>query len=36
VTGGVGDVLIADGRAVRFHTLARARAPLPACTQVVR
>jgi acetylglutamate kinase len=33
---GVGDVLIADGRQVSFETLARARGPLPGCTQVVR
>lgn len=33
---GVGDVLIANGRDVRFETLAGARAPLPGCTQVVR
>jgi acetylglutamate kinase len=36
VSGGVGDVLIADGRAVRFDTLAGAHAPLDGCTQVVR
>lgn len=36
VTRGVGDVLIADGRAVRFETLGAARPPLPGCTQVVR
>jgi acetylglutamate kinase len=33
---GVGDVLIADGRAVSFDLLAAARPPLPGCTQVVR
>ena len=33
---GVGDVVIANGRDVRFDTLAGARAPLPGCTQVVR
>jgi len=33
---GVGDVLIANGRDVRFETLAGGRAPLPGCTQVVR
>jgi acetylglutamate kinase len=33
---GVGDVLIANGRDVRIDALARARAPLPGCTQVVR
>ena len=33
---GVGDVLIANGREVRFEALAGARAPLPGCTQVVR
>jgi acetylglutamate kinase len=33
---GVGDVLIANGRDARFEALARTRAPLPGCTQVVR
>lgn len=33
---GVGDVVIANGRAVRLETLAAARGPLPGCTQVVR
>lgn len=33
---GVGDVVIADGREVRFDALASARGPLPGCTQVVR
>ena len=33
---GVGDVLIANGRDVRMETLARARAPMSGCTQVVR
>ncbi len=33
---GVGDVVIANGREVRFDALAAARGPLPGCTQVVR
>jgi acetylglutamate kinase len=33
---GVGDVVIANGRDVRFDALAGARSPLPGCTQVVR
>ncbi|MBI2189121.1 MAG: acetylglutamate kinase [Acidobacteria bacterium] len=33
---GVGDVVIADGRTIRFDALAAARGPLPGCTQVVR
>lgn len=32
---GVGDVLIANGREVRFHTLAEPHGPVRACTQVV-
>ena len=32
---GVGDVLIANGREVRFDTLAGAQAPVAGCTQVV-
>lgn len=36
IARGVGDVVIADGRAVRVDTLAAARPPLPGCTQVVR
>ena len=34
--GGVGDVLIANGRAVPFEHLARTKAPRTGCTQVVR
>jgi acetylglutamate kinase len=33
---GVGDVVIANGRDVRFDALAAAGTPLPGCTQVVR
>jgi acetylglutamate kinase len=33
---GVGDVVIGDGRDLRFDALAGARGPLPGCTQVVR
>jgi acetylglutamate kinase len=33
---GVGDVVIANGRAVRIETLASTSAPLSGCTQVVR
>jgi acetylglutamate kinase len=33
---GVGDVVIANGREVRFDALAAARGPVPGCTQVVR
>jgi acetylglutamate kinase len=33
---GVGDVVIANGRDVRFDALAASRGPLPGCTQVVR
>jgi acetylglutamate kinase len=33
---GVGDVVIADGRKARLGTLADVKAPLSACTQVVR
>jgi len=36
VRKGVGDVVIANGRAVRLDLLADARQPLPGCTQVVR
>jgi acetylglutamate kinase len=34
--GGVGDVVIANGRSVPFGALAAVRAPLTGCTQVVR
>jgi acetylglutamate kinase len=34
--GGVGDVVIADGRKTRLGTLADRSAPLSGCTQVVR
>ena len=36
VRKGVGDVLIANGRDVRFETLAAAKGPLQGCTQVVQ
>jgi acetylglutamate kinase len=35
VRNGVGDVLIANGRQVTFDTLATAKGPFAACTQVV-
>jgi acetylglutamate kinase len=34
--GGVGDVLIGNGRQLRFEQLPAAKAPETACTQVVR
>lgn len=34
--GGVADVVIGNGRELRFDTLVAANAPLPGCTQVVR
>jgi acetylglutamate kinase len=36
VRRGVGDVVIANGRQVRFDSMADAKASLAGCTQVVR